>query len=182
MILLTAFSEDSQQSLSQEIVSVVLKGGIFLLFIAFLTRYILPKLLHALAYSTELLLIFAISWAITLAAMGDSLGFSKEVGACVAGVSLDTSFDWNLSDRDLTGELGTSYEIAGINTSATSNWDIDDFSYEGIDFDAGYTWQVADGLSLTPSVGMGFDSDWSRGDATASVAINLSFGEAPATE
>ena len=100
----------------------------------------------------------------------------------VAGVSLDTSFDWNLSDRDLTGELGTSYEIAGINTSATSNWDIDDFSYEGIDFDAGYTWQVASGLSLTPSVGMGFDSDWSRGDATASVAINLSFGGTSATE
>ena len=94
----------------------------------------------------------------------------------VAGVSLDTSFDWNLSDRDLTGELGTSYEIAGINTSATSNWDIDDFSYEGIDFDAGYTLQLAEGLALTPSVGMGFDSDWSRGDATASVAISLSFG------
>ena len=109
-----------------------------------------------------------------------SIGASTAIS--VAGVSLDTSFDWNLSDRDLTGELGTSYEIAGINTSATSNWDIDDFSYEGIDFDAGYTWQVASGLSLTPSVGMGFDSDWSRGDATASVAINLSFGEAPATE
>ena len=100
MILLTAFSEDSQQSLSQEIVSVVLKGGIFLLFIAFLTRYILPKLLHALAYSTELLLIFAISWAITLAAMGDSLGFSKEVGAFVAGVSLaSTSYRATIGAR-----------------------------------------------------------------------------------
>ncbi|EAZ89694.1 cation:proton antiporter [Crocosphaera chwakensis] len=88
MILLTAFSEDSQQSLWQEILSVILKGGIFLLFIAFLTRYILPKLLHVLAYSTELLLIFAISWAIALAAVGDGLGFSKEVGAFVAGVSL----------------------------------------------------------------------------------------------
>jgi hypothetical protein len=109
-----------------------------------------------------------------------SIGASTAVS--VAGVSLDTSLDWNLSDRDLTGELGTSYEIAGINTSATSNWDIDDFSYEGIDFDAGYTWQVASGLSLTPSVGMGFDSDWSRGDATASVAINLSFGGTSATE
>ena len=103
-----------------------------------------------------------------------SIGASTAVS--VAGVSLDTSLDWNLSDRDLTGELGTSYEIAGINTSATSNWDIDDFSYEGIDFDAGYTWQVSPGLSLTPSVGMGFDSDWSRGDATASIAMSLSFG------
>ena len=94
----------------------------------------------------------------------------------LAGFAFDTSLDWNLTDSNLTGELGTSYEIAGINTSATSNWDIDDFSYEGIDFDAGYTWQVTDGLSLTPSVGMGFDSDWNRGDATASVAMSLSFG------
>ncbi|MGK7942246.1 MAG: cation:proton antiporter [Crocosphaera sp.] len=88
MILLTAFSENSEQPLWQEIFSVILKGGTFLLFIAFLTRYILPKLLHSLAYSTELLLIFAISWAIALAAVGDSLGFSKEVGAFVAGVAL----------------------------------------------------------------------------------------------
>jgi len=94
----------------------------------------------------------------------------------IVGVSLDTSVDWNLTDSNITGELGTSYQIAGINTSATSNWDIDDFSYEGIDFDAGYTWQVSQGLSLTPSVGMGFDSDWSRGDATASIAMSLSFG------
>ena len=106
-----------------------------------------------------------------------TLGGSTTVS--IVGVSFNTSLDWNLSDRDLTGELGTSYEIAGINTSATSNWDIDDFSYEGIDFDAGYTWQVADGLSLTPSVGMGFDSGWSRGDAKASVAISLSFGSTP---
>ena len=100
MILLTAFSEDSQQSLGQEIMSVIFKGGIFLLFIAFLTRYILPKLLHTLAYSTELLLIFAISWAIALAAMGDALGFSKEVGAFVAGVSLaSTSYRATIGAR-----------------------------------------------------------------------------------
>jgi len=29
------------------------------------------------------------------------------------------------------------------------------------------------------SVGMGFDSDWSRGDATASIAMSLSFGSTP---
>ncbi len=100
MILLTAFSEDSDQSLWQEILSVLIKGGMFLFFIAILTRYLLPKLLHALAYSTELLLIFAISWAITLAAVGDTLGFSKEVGAFVAGVSLAaTSYRATLGAR-----------------------------------------------------------------------------------
>ncbi len=100
MILLTAFSEESDQSLWQEILAVLLKGGVFLFLIAILTRYLLPKLLHALAYSTELLLIFAISWAITLAAFGDTLGFSKEVGAFVAGVSLaSTSYRATLGAR-----------------------------------------------------------------------------------
>lgn len=68
--------------------AVLFKGSAFLLLIILFTRYVLPKLLHALAYSTELLLIFAISWAIALAAVGDTLGFSKEVGAFMAGVSI----------------------------------------------------------------------------------------------
>ncbi|MEM8778315.1 MAG: cation:proton antiporter [Cyanobacteria bacterium P01_G01_bin.49] len=88
MIFLTAFSDPSNQSLWQEILAVLCKGSAFLLLIALLTRYVLPKLLHVLAHSTELLLIFAISWAIALAAIGDALGFSKEVGAFIAGVAL----------------------------------------------------------------------------------------------
>ncbi|MEA5532613.1 cation:proton antiporter family protein [Crocosphaera sp. XPORK-15E] len=100
MILLTAFSETSNQSLGQEIITVFLKGSFFLLCIALLTRYVLPKLLHTLAYSTELLLIFSIAWAISLAAIGDSLGFSKEVGAFMAGVALaSTSYRATLGAR-----------------------------------------------------------------------------------
>ncbi len=88
MIALTAFSSNSEVSLGQEILMVLLKGGGFLLVVALLTRYVLPQLLHSVAYSTELLLIFAISWAMALAALGDGLGFSKEVGAFIAGISL----------------------------------------------------------------------------------------------
>ena len=36
----------------------------------------------------ELLVLFAFAWAILLASVGDALGFSKEVGAFLAGVSL----------------------------------------------------------------------------------------------
>lgn len=88
MIALTAFSSNEQSSLSKEILTVLLRGGGFLLVVALLTRYVLPQLLHTIAGSTELLLIFAISWAIALAAIGDALGFSKEVGAFIAGSSL----------------------------------------------------------------------------------------------
>ncbi|HAC62537.1 MAG TPA: sodium:proton exchanger [Cyanothece sp. UBA12306] len=88
MIALSAFSGSSQESLVQQIFMVLIKGGGFLLLAALVTRYVLPKLLDNIAYSTELLLIFAISWAIALAAIGDGLGFSKEVGSFIAGVSL----------------------------------------------------------------------------------------------
>ena len=53
-----------------------------------LMRYVLPRLLHLLARSQELLLVFALAWGTALATAGDMLGFSKEVGAFLAGFSL----------------------------------------------------------------------------------------------
>ena len=66
----------------------VLKGAGLLGGVALLMRYVLPGLLHHLARSLELVVLFAIAWAIFLAILGDTLGFSKEVGAFLAGISL----------------------------------------------------------------------------------------------
>ena len=44
-----------------------------------------------MARSQELLLLFAISWGVALATLGEAMGFSKEVGAFLAGFSLATS-------------------------------------------------------------------------------------------
>lgn len=68
--------------------TVLMKGVAFLLVIALVMRYILPRLLHLLSRSQELLVLFGIAWAVSLAILGDTLGFSKEVGAFIAGVSL----------------------------------------------------------------------------------------------
>lgn len=51
-------------------------------------RYVLPRLVHLLARSQELLLVFAIAWGTALAALGEYAGFSKEAGAFLAGFSL----------------------------------------------------------------------------------------------
>jgi len=56
--------------------------------IALLMRYVLPSLLRWVAASQELLLVFAVAWGTALAAGGEWLGFSKEVGAFLAGFSL----------------------------------------------------------------------------------------------
>lgn len=64
------------------------RGAGLLLLVAVVTRYILPQLLATLSKRPELLVLFGIAWAIGLASLGMELGFSKEVGAFIAGVSL----------------------------------------------------------------------------------------------
>lgn len=93
LILLPALDrgEGDQAGLSQiagqiglMLVKAILAGAV----LAATTRWVIPRLAHHLARSTELLLLASIAWAVGLAAAADLLGFSKEVGAFVAGVSL----------------------------------------------------------------------------------------------
>ena len=95
------------------------------------------------------------------------------------GIGFDAAFDWNINDADFGAEIGTGYSIFGLDGSLTSNWDVDDFSYEGMDVTAGYTWAVTDTFSVRPNVTVPFDDDFGRGDLTAGVSINLSFGSTP---
>lgn len=90
MIGLTAFGQSGGDGadLGKEALTILLKGVVMLLVVALLMRYILPGLLHRLARSSELLLLFAIAWAVIGASAGEILGFSKEVGAFLAGLSI----------------------------------------------------------------------------------------------
>lgn len=63
-------------------------GAGMLVFIAVFMRYVATRLVARAAYSPELLITFAIGWAALLAAVGDYLGFSKELGGLLAGISL----------------------------------------------------------------------------------------------
>jgi len=89
MISLTALGENGDVvGLGREAIDVLVKGSLFIAAIGLLMRYVLTPLLHQLARSPELLVLFAIAWAVALGAVGAQLGFSKEVGAFLAGVSL----------------------------------------------------------------------------------------------
>jgi Kef-type K+ transport system membrane component KefB len=59
-------------------------GGAVLLF----ARYAAGPVTRLVAQSQELMVTFAIAWAVLLAALGSHLGFSKELGGLLAGVSL----------------------------------------------------------------------------------------------
>jgi Kef-type K+ transport system membrane component KefB len=89
MIGLSAYGMAGESNeLVRTLLLLLLKGVGLLVAIGLLMRYLLPWLLHHLARSLELLMLFSIAWAVCLAILGDSLGFSKEVGAFLAGISL----------------------------------------------------------------------------------------------
>ncbi|SIQ64086.1 cation:proton antiporter [Pontibacter lucknowensis] len=88
MIVLSALGTESDRSVGLDLLYVFGKGIAMFAVVAVLMKYVIPKLTKQLADSQELLVLFSIGWAILLAAMGDFLGFSKEVGAFLAGISL----------------------------------------------------------------------------------------------
>jgi hypothetical protein len=88
MIGLNALNETSTASTLGSGWRIFVNGALFLFVIALITRYLLPRLLQMLSRSQELLVLFGIAWAVTLAVAGSYLGFSKEIGAFLAGVTL----------------------------------------------------------------------------------------------
>jgi Kef-type K+ transport system membrane component KefB len=92
MIALSAFgSPDAGVDLLEALIAVALRGIAFVGAIALVARFVLPRILDAFARTPELLVLSAVAWALALAAAGDLLGFSEEVGAFLAGVSLASS-------------------------------------------------------------------------------------------
>ena len=67
------------------------KGSIAFAVLYLISKFVLPKLSNYLAHSQELLFLFSLAWGLGLAALFYTLGFSIEIGALVAGVTLSVS-------------------------------------------------------------------------------------------
>jgi Kef-type K+ transport system membrane component KefB len=78
----------AETSAVRELFLVAARGVVFVGGFALLVRFALPHLLRPIARSAELLVLAGVALAIALAAFADHLGFSKEVGAFLAGVGL----------------------------------------------------------------------------------------------
>ena len=90
LVALTTFGASVVAEESVLVSSLIIAGkGVGLLgMVALLMKYVIPRLTRRLAHYQELLILFAIAWAVLLGAGSEWLGFSKEVGAFLAGVSL----------------------------------------------------------------------------------------------
>jgi len=88
VLIVVATTGDTSESVASSALSVTLQSALLLVVLAALMRFVLEPLLHSLARSSELLLLFAIAWAVSLAAAGEIVGIGTEVGAFLAGFSL----------------------------------------------------------------------------------------------
>jgi Kef-type K+ transport system membrane component KefB len=89
MVGLTTFgSAGTSEIFWKNLLTLLIRALAFFIGIALIIKYLLPRLLHHLARSREMLVLFSIAWAVTLAVVSEMLGFSKEIGAFVAGISI----------------------------------------------------------------------------------------------
>ncbi len=75
-------------TLSEQIVNLIFNLIVFGGIVWLVSKYLIKRLFDSLARSQELLFLGAISWCFALASLSMLLGFSKEIGAFIAGVSI----------------------------------------------------------------------------------------------
>lgn len=124
LVLLTTFGSrvSTGGTVILDSVMIAVKGAGLLAVVAVLMRYVLPGVSRRMARSQELLALFAISWAVFLGAASESLGFSKEVGAFLAGISLASTGYRDLIITRLTGLRDFLLLFFFINLGARLDW------------------------------------------------------------
>ena len=68
----------------------MLKGSLLFAIVFFFNRFVFPRVFEKIARSQELLFLSGIAWCFSLASLSNYLGFSTEIGAFLAGLSLAT--------------------------------------------------------------------------------------------
>lgn len=100
MVALSVWAGDPRVHPAAQVLLAVGKGAGMVAVVLFASFLVLPRLLLWVGRSTELLVLFAVAWALALAHLGATVGLTKEVGAFAAGVSLaSTAYRESLASR-----------------------------------------------------------------------------------
>lgn len=91
LVLMGVSSFSGEFNKTTLIFDILIKGFGLLASISLFGIYLLPKLIKSIAKSQEFLLLFSLSWCLSLASFSYYLGFSIEIGALLAGVTLAIS-------------------------------------------------------------------------------------------
>ncbi|MDP3955431.1 MAG: cation:proton antiporter [bacterium] len=99
LMFLSGFSSQIPQTFMPFLI-IFLKGLGLFLFAYFLTRRIIFFIFQSVARSQELLFLTAVAWCFLFASLSQILGFSLEIGAFLAGVSLSSlPYHYQISSR-----------------------------------------------------------------------------------
>jgi Kef-type K+ transport system membrane component KefB len=88
MIILSSLNSDRGGNVAVQILTIIATGLALLLGMWIVMKWFLPRVMTLVASSQELLIVSAVAWAVTIAALSDRVGFSVEVGAFLAGFAL----------------------------------------------------------------------------------------------
>ncbi|MEJ8801871.1 cation:proton antiporter [Pontibacter sp. H249] len=91
MIVLSTMQKGGETSLTEDVIRTLIAGFCLMAFAFIAMQWVIPGLSKILARSQELITLFAIGWAVTLASISELVGFSGEVGAFLAGITLASS-------------------------------------------------------------------------------------------
>ena len=98
LIIISSVSQD--RTVSSTLLHLVFKGVLLVTLLLLIGKYLLPKLSNFFAKSQEFLFLFSIGWGLGLASLFYFAGFSIEIGALLAGVSLSVSpYHYEISSK-----------------------------------------------------------------------------------
>lgn len=100
LVLMFVSSTAGGTGIMQIIINSVLKGAALIAAVFLLGRYVLPTITRKIANQQELLLLFCIAWCFALSTIFHFFGFSIEIGALLAGITLaSSSYRYEISSR-----------------------------------------------------------------------------------
>ncbi len=91
VILMFLATSQTGDSFAAGVAAFFIKGALLIASTMLLARFLLPTLLDRIARSNEFLFIFSLAWCFGITALAHAIGFSLEIGAVAAGLSLGSS-------------------------------------------------------------------------------------------
>ncbi len=100
LVIISSLKDTTQTDFGMIISITLLKGALLTVAILFVSGFIIKKSIAYIAQSQELLFLFSLGWGLAIATLFSISGFSVEIGALVAGVTLSvTPFAYEISSR-----------------------------------------------------------------------------------
>lgn len=91
MFIGTFLALGSTQGISAVLMKTLFFGVLAIAFTFLFSKYLMPYIMDKIANSQEMLFIFIITWCFALSSLFGFLGFSIEIGALIAGITLASS-------------------------------------------------------------------------------------------